>query len=212
MISKMKMKILFNSMVTIILSAIPTFAQDLSQETKDQLKLIADTLPKISARLEALEQENQILKNAIPPGAIIAFYERCNSLPGKWSDYTDAYGRVIVGAVPTGGSKPEGMSHDVHDIRDYYSGVKLGEERVKIEIPNMPNHSHDHTDPDHTHTIPHVNNSNSGNTFGFAGARGSVEKVSTSSSDSNITVKGTGNGEPHNNMQPYIALYYCKNE
>lgn len=133
-------------------------------------------------------------------GAVVAF-DRPEGCPDGWSEYTDAYGRVVVGAIPNGRVPPAQMSHQVEDFRDYFLGIKRSEERVALTVEQMP---------PHTHGLDMFNAPNHDGTGGAHPQGGDYQReflfVNSGST------RQTGQGLSHNNMPPYIALKFCKKD
>ncbi len=137
------------------------------------------------------------MKNTIPAvgnhentAAIIAFYsdKGKKSCPENWSPYELAKDRFILGA----GGKYQTV------------GKPGGEETVTLSVAQMPGHGH--SLPYHT-------------TGDEAPGKGHGSPPSPYFKDRVLIVgpldKGsgeTGGNQPHNNMPPYIALYFCKKD
>lgn len=138
-----------------------------------------------SATIVATQLRSEITSPNLPQGAVVAF--RLADCPSNWERYDIAKGRVVVG-VGTG----SGLSaRTLEQIG--------GEEKTALAIGHMPTHSHQHDDW-HYHD----------------GAR--VDKnAATKRGDDNGhlinkggTTKPEGSGKPHNNIQPFVALLYCR--
>lgn len=101
--------------------------------------------------------------------------------PEGWEPYNEAMGRVIVGS-----GKTEGVS-----LKQLFETG--GEEHHTLTVQEMPSHRHQ---------LPT-----------FTGQPGTQEVGSGHFGLDWIPEewsKETGQGKPHNNMQPYIALLYCR--
>jgi hypothetical protein len=119
----------------------------------------------------------------VPSGAVEAF--DLASCPAGWSEYISARDRTIIGS---------GLS--------YSRGATGGEAVHTLTINEIP---------PHTHNIGPL-------WAGGAGGGGATrieapwntgdggERLTTGYLTTNLT----GGGQPHNNMQPYIALLFCK--
>ena len=126
----------------------------------------------------------------LPQGAIVAF-NREEECPPGWQEYKDGEGRFIVGVG----------RHTLHDeygqeVTELVFGEKNGGRTHKLSIPEMPKHTH---------------------TYKFSSGYNSPKHTDSSSDEfgmkdrENMTGAAGGN-MPHNNMPPYIALYFCQIE
>jgi hypothetical protein len=149
----------------------------------------------------------------MPIGAVVAFDGECPENLG-WTRFNEANARFIVGAA----SKDQ-LDAGPAAFRFGNNGIPLsprqqksasGTETVKLEIAHMPSHSH------RVSTGMGINWHN-----GFAGSDATygIDQIF------NRTVTGltrdhghgifdrvlerTGEGVPHDNMPPYIALNFC---
>jgi len=125
-------------------------------------------------------KQNIAINELIPRGAVIPFEK--NECPSGWEKYTQATGRMIIGA-----GRSDGLT-----ARTYLE--KGGEEKHKLDISEMPNHLHGGTFRSSGFSFEHHQNNSRlpGQIYRF---------------DRNTTP--TGGGAAHNNMPPYIALTYC---
>ena len=117
-----------------------------------------------------------------PTGAVLAF--NLSSCPSGWSEYTGARGRTIIGTNP---DTSNGLS-----VRTL--GATVGEENHTLTVSEIPSHTHGMW----------------GNPHGGSG-QGSWQSV-TPSQQQQIIAQTTaiGGNQPHNVMQPSIALLYCQ--
>ena len=145
----------------------------------------------------------------IPSGAVVAFdfdIKISSGCPKGWNFFEPAGGRVIVGAGDHQNKWFRSETGEVvsitiyptyvQDIRAGFSETASsratgGEERVTLTVAEMPSHSHD---------LP-VNSDPSAQ--GLKWQNGYNKKTGMSTSEA-------GDSQPHNNMPPYISLYYCK--
>jgi hypothetical protein len=156
----------------------------------------------------------EIQSRSIPSGVIVASEYECAKLPGKWTNYTDAYGRVIVGAVPEGPFKPSEMEHEVKDYSEYYVKTRRGEENVILIEDNLPSHHHKLFSK-----APNSTNGNdpTGENYIMQGAfpGGHDPWYILRAQDSPSTLgksSDVGKNQSHYNMPPYVALYYCRKD
>lgn len=139
----------------------------------------------LKKRVEALEnsQEQKSYEFRLPQGAVVAFYSR--ECPKGWQDYKELSGRVIVGV-----GKGSGL-----ELRSL--GDVGGEESHTLTVNELPPHAHK------ADRVPWGQlNWKGGDSDPFWDRNGGkYQKYDTDS---------TGNGKAHNNMQPYLALLYCR--
>lgn len=128
-------------------------------------------------------QGEELLANAgIPAGAVVAF-DSANGCPEGWQNWDQGAGRVIIGA-----GQGSGLSN-----RSF--GDVGGAETHTLTIAEMPSHSHS--------TVQMIGNN----------AIDGVDSTTRYSGDHHNQTRQTGSAggdQPHNNMQPYVALNYCK--
>lgn len=101
--------------------------------------------------------------------------------PDGWDPYQIAGGRFVVGA----GDHPNGGT-------THKPGATGGEEMHTLKIEELPSHSH-----------PYSSLSSVVGGCGLEGCNSQLQK-------NDIQTGAIGEGKPHNNMPPYIALTYCK--
>lgn len=116
----------------------------------------------------------------IPPHAVMAFNEE--ECPRGWLPFADVAGRVIVGSG-------QGADLTNRPFRD-----RGGAETHTLTVEEMPIHSH---------PIPQRGGYGDNGPSTAYSVHGKIETRDHSSGN-------TGRNEPHNNMPPYIALYFCK--
>lgn len=142
----------------------------------------------------------------------------CNGSNGT----PDLRGRVVVGAlrgVPGGAldaavdpvGNPNNPNWAVND--------KAGECFHTLSVAELATHTHTISDPGHRHSILGEmggDNNDNNNTQRFAGAdKGPNESgffftntTACQTSTTGISINSTGDGQPHNNIQPTMAAYY----
>lgn len=154
----------------------------------------------------------------VPSGAVLAFDRQpSNPCPEGWRRFKETTSRVIVGA---------GNSNDVNEEKYALAenGQPLtprayrehgGEEAVRLTEEQMPVHSHQVIDPGHDHSIT-LERTNFGEYAGYFWTRRELSQGArrkdfrVGKSPANISLNDAGGSGPHNNMPPYIALYFCK--
>ncbi len=105
----------------------------------------------------------------------------------------------LQGRVPVGFNRSES---------DFNLLGKIGGDKVHIlTIDQMPRHSHAVKDEGHFHDLP-ISDSSGQGYLDDAGSGGARQSVSTRKALSGIGINDSGNGQPHNNLQPYITINY----
>jgi hypothetical protein len=125
-----------------------------------------------------------LVRPSTTPGQIVAFEGKC---PERWTPYVLAGGRVIVGAGPHENKDEHGQLLRRHQLLDVG-----GEEVHTLTIPELPAHSHTYQ---YLETQP-----------GGSGLSGQHSHQEARTPQTAVV----GDSRPHNNLQPYIALHYCK--
>lgn len=165
-----------------------------SYETPEALNAaLIGSMRCLTDRLDELAFENAELRDALEtkeaqygqvPRGVVFMFDRSKGCPKGWEDLgSELRGRVAVAALK--------------DPTDRYGYRQTGgSETHVLSIDEMPPHDHSYTD-----VGPEMVN---GIQFGQNGNRGvnwpARPKVTSSE----------GRGEPHNNMPPYVAFYFCK--
>lgn len=112
---------------------------------------------------------------------------------GTWVAF--GAGRVLVG---------NGNSDQV-----FSAGSTGGESNHLLSSTEMP--SHTHTDSGHTHTVGDGSGFVSGGATGSAASvtqTGAAFRVNVNTTSSSAVLSNTGGGSSHNNLQPYIVVYF----
>lgn len=133
----------------------------------------------------------------VPNGAVVAF-DVAAGCPAGWIEFASARGRTIIG-VRESVDTPDGLLSRPFQEQG-------GAETHTLSIAEMPEHRHQAgrftllvpATADPQLDIPNAQQTGGAGWYGVQS--GTMETTST------------GGGEPHNNMPPYIALYFCKKE
>ena len=152
-----------------------------------------EILTELKGRIAALEKESppdSSISPAIPAGAVVAFSsEAC---PEGWQKYSDAEGRFVIGVGQ--GPLAERLALE----------QRGGKKEVELSVDNMPKHAHA--------TALHA-----ARTDERGWGRGTSDKTTVSASVNKDATDGgyfltseQGEGKPHDNMPPYIALRFCQ--
>jgi hypothetical protein len=127
-------------------------------------------------------QGEDLFTNASPVGAIVAF-DRAEGCPEGWANWDQGAGRVIVGS----GQGSNLSSRSFAEVG--------GTETHTLSVDEIPAHSHSTVQMIGTNSVDGVDSTttNSGEHHNEGRQTGA-----------------TGGGQPHNIMQPYVVLNYCK--
>ena len=170
--------------------------------------LIDDTVKeRVDFVLERFSEEEltETVDRLIPRGAVLAFdrSESGDACPQGWSLFLPAGGRFIVGAGNHSNSDELGIRLTTYPaFRDDLSRATGGAERHTLTLSEMPQHSHE--------TVEAGDSSNSA--WGVGAPRRARQGVRWDASFPTSFTAPAGDTQPHNNMPPYIALYFCKKE
>lgn len=147
------------------------------------------------ANLIADQLNTGLLKRIYPIGCI--YTETTGSNPnltfgfGTWAAF--GAGRVLVG---------NGTSDQA-----FAAGSTGGESNHTLSVAEMPSHSH--TDAGHTHGEQTAGGSGSATSItGTINLSTSPSAVPLSTQSGSASIQNTGGGGAHNNLQPYIVVYF----
>ena len=141
----------------------------------------------------------------VPVGAVVAF-DRGFGCPEGWTDFALARGRTIIGA-----SSPTAATGGL--TRRQFQAVG-GAEQHTLKPEEMPAHHHKPHDPADIFVAYRNKNSRENTHFNTQkeGGTGSLEYPSETALTGGPNEASLGEASPHNNMPPFIALYFCKKE
>lgn len=138
---------------------------------------------------------------AFPEGAVIASLQQCAQLGTGWVAFEEGQGRVIVGVGATEDERGETRVFSKAEDRG-------GKFRHELTIAEMP--THDHGGQTDIEIHPHTGiwyDTGQGTERWKAPVVGDVAINRDKKHTHGIAAQGGGN--PHDNMPPYIALYFC---
>ena len=173
----------------------------------DEVTSQIESVKKSFAELDPLE----IVDSILVEGAVMAF-DRPEGCPANWVEFTEANGRFILGVdgskymLPYVGGKPL-----------YQTG---GEESHTLSPNEIPGHTHSIVIPPHQHQHTYGTAQGAGSNTG-RGLHGAPYYFPNESlipgppSGTQVAVSDKQPGDTdksHNNMPPYVALYFCKYE
>ena len=156
-----------------------------------EIARLSGALEGVNDRLGQIEEATRGL-DPIPSGTVAAF-DLSDGCPDSWAPFAESQGRVIIGAS-------FGISSGLFRVEPKLTDRKYrehgGEEKVRLSLGQMPEHSHfipsDGSGHDDIQSLYNTPNSDEG--------------ISTNSA----RTSSAGKSEPHNNMPPFLALYFCK--
>lgn len=215
----------FKTVLTVISMVVAGVAAFFAYQGSNQTEL--HKLDKRLIKLETANQGEGGISDAIPGGAVIASLNRCTDLGDKWSDYEEAAGRLIVGV---GTETIEGFDRTfrLDEEGGYYSHVLQAEELPPFSFSATGKYEdrfvgsyringvNKETNQGEPETVPEngwTKYITSGNQTSGDGPAYDLqlrgEKIERQIS---LNASSTTGGRPHNNMPPYVALYFCKKE
>ena len=194
----------------VLFAAIPSANSGYATECASQLgedataRAIISCMGELQKELEQAQSDEGVSSVSIPEGAIMAF-DRPNGCPRGWSPFDDAGGRVIVGAGP--GMIPGTQDRD-RKIETKKYREHGGEENHTLSDLEVAGHEHEVVDAaDHVLTLD--DGTPNRNTILI---RSQISYKNGNSAAPIVAQRIGEKSKPHNNMPPYIALYFCKHE
>jgi hypothetical protein len=134
-------------------------------------------------------------KDQIPSGAVVAF-DNPAGCPKNWDPLIAAEGRTIIGAYFEIEDSTERKTNALTKRKLLEQG---GAETHKLSIAEMPSHNH---------ANGKYNRSLTTGVLTYKGQHGKDSRLPRL--DASRSLRTQGGNKAHNNMQPFIALYYCK--
>jgi hypothetical protein len=178
-------------------------ATELSQARQDLEGLRVERDAALT-RLDALEATAHRFPEIprIPKGAVVAF-DTPDTCPDGWSPFAPAASRTIIGAYNGGDAGRFALDPADQPLTQYKYREHDGWEMVTLTPEQMPRHNHDRRNFKYLLSAD-------GNYISDGTALGRKE----GSLNPNLLRSGeilpSGESQSHNNMPPYIALYFCK--
>ena len=171
-----------------------------NQPSLPEMVACLQDLQKLVAKVEKLERELAPFQNA--KGAVIAF-DRSGATaagdatagycPQGWAWFEPSGGRVLIGAGQHQNKDENGVL-----LNRYPSFLELpedavgGAERHTLTLDQIPSHEH------------------SMGVFVRGDGGGSGYSYTRPANGKGDPTSAVGGGQPHNNMPPYLSLYFCK--
>lgn len=177
-------------------SSLPTdYSSSQLKACIEEISTLKSQIATITERLDALPSTPPAPVTPSIPAGVVAAFDLQAGCPAGWAPYTRANGRTIVGAINSGTGEAPNFKHEVRDKRLYHYNERHGQERVTLSVNEMPAHNHDIRRKGSDTAII---NPGFGSSLGVTGTIGPTETGEK------------GGGASHNNMPPYVALYYCR--
>lgn len=124
----------------------------------------------------------------VPLGAVVAF-DLQSGCPDGWTEFERARGRMLLGANP----------NKTYGYVERPFGSDGGAETHTLDFDEMPNH-------DHTYLR------SVGEEPRAAGKNATYVLVDSAQGRGKEKVDDGGGADAHNNIPPYVALYFCKKD
>lgn len=154
----------------------------------------------------------------IPGGAVMAF-DLSGGCPAGWSPFRAGQGRAIVGASFGAGAEPGlGRNEDGRDLIEYKYRDHGGVEDVVLAPSQMPTHAHITTPPilkraAYVWWYPWGISDKVPKDFGHPANEENFSTMYRLDPLSGYPLSSPAGGDqPHRNMPPYLALYFCKKD
>ncbi|MEO0820616.1 MAG: hypothetical protein AAF074_09355 [Pseudomonadota bacterium] len=122
---------------------------------------------------------------AFPEGIIVASVRPCPDIGREWRSYDNAGGRFLIGVGASTDTRKETKAFKFEETNGAYQHL--------LTVKEMPKHDHD-------------------GIFGGDGGKAGMNNEYAYHSSGYRKIRSEGGGEPHNNMPPYVAVYFCKRE
>ncbi|MEO1090858.1 MAG: hypothetical protein AAFX81_09515 [Pseudomonadota bacterium] len=187
----------FGTFVTAVTSANPAIE---SQVAEDACAAYAD----IALRLAETEAELEVVRNdliatgaALPPPGSIMLMDDATGCPAGWTDVAVVEPEVFAGRVPVA----VGFSAD-RSIRAFREVG--GEEAHRLVTAELPPHDH---------RLPLAFSSQRDDGPSSAASRLlSGRQIAVATRTGGEATRPTGSGQPHPNMPPFVAIYWCRKD
>lgn len=157
----------------------------------------------------------EIFAVEVPGGAVVAFENGCPTEAG-WVPFTDGHGKFLLGAGQ-GELRYQGRHHrpagadNVVTLTPVEAGDQGGAEKHTLTEQQMPSHTHELLSPKNEHRLlDYLALYQGDGMHDWLWARHNPEAIYNINENSWPELSVEGGGEPHNNMPPYVALYFCK--
>ncbi|MCA8927794.1 MAG: hypothetical protein KDC18_06965 [Alphaproteobacteria bacterium] len=161
----------------------------------------------ITAALQCLIDELKIAKrHTIPSGAVLAF-DRSSGCPTGWTEFKEAAGKVVIGVGSGILDIPQG---DDQRLTKRIYREQGGAEQHTLTPDEMPGHTHPALfgmSDDLGNDEMYIKSNNGTDNPRFRTGSNTNNRFTIKSI---TTIKTAGGSLPHNNMPPYISLYFCK--
>lgn len=170
-----------------------------------------DPLPEDATAAQFIACINDLKQQVVPAGAVMAFDlssltpDKC---PTGWSPFKQGRARVMVGIgdpTKTDDGKLNKSAEELGLI-DYGYRQHGGEREVTLTVAEMPEHYHELSDIPHRIGQPTRSQANDIPSLAQTGISDPGKGIHQINQSTSVA----GGKSAHNNMPPYIALYFCK--
>jgi hypothetical protein len=175
---------------------------DCIKQQNFQLRTLDRQIEKLESLLYRLEDGIRFTPG-IPSEAVVAFGS-AKACPEGWRNYTQAAGRTIVG-VGRGNTDERGNFLTARELFD--AG---GFEAVGLKQAEMPRHNHSLSTSHQSGRSIHDGLGGSSADFGLdADFDNPTGKTDASWGQMPNMISESGQGQPHDNMPPFLVLRFC---
>ena len=170
-----------------VIADVPHEFGDVSQtKLNENFQNLDNRSTTLEANIRELKAVVRNLAVAVPPDAIVAFDS--SDCPAGWSPFREGEGRFLIGTGNNDGRNEDGAGLPLTARPLMRTG---GAERHALTPSEMPKHSHPYSRAKRV-------------------KRGGGDKGSAEYPSENDTTGSSGDGKPHNNVPPFVALKLCR--
>lgn len=148
---------------------------------------------------------------SVGAGAVVAY--DTDGCPSGWAPFKAATARFIIGAG--GADYFDDAYREGADGEPLSAKARLvpgGSESHKLKIEEMPEHEHKFQVKENVLDNPDFFLGEVGTEYVFEPSQQGETRPRARIGGERVKIASRGNNVPHNNMPPYIALYFCKKE
>ena len=170
------------------------------------LNAALDTINSLKGRVDDLEGDLKDAQAQVPPDDAILIVDDADGCPTGWTDMASSDPAKFAGRMPLAAIRSEDPNNP------YLYRVAAGDPSHTLKTEELPGHRHrvvwSGGGNDHTITL----NRARGDAPNDSQYQLMTNGAESGQAGRHIMTTEVGSGSPHNNMPPYIALYFCKKE